>query len=102
MKSWVINMIQYLTQMMQTQTPRRMRRVPNKARPTRVSSPRMIPKTAVAANVVAFVTGTAKEMGVSIKMPKKVADADRFIRKGKVYCQINTSFNHFLTCPVFV
>ncbi|KAL0410630.1 UNVERIFIED_CONTAM: hypothetical protein Slati_3652700 [Sesamum latifolium] len=60
----------------------------------------MIANTAVAAKVVALVTGTAKDMGVSLKMAKKVAEAERLIRKGTVYCQIKRRLNHFLS--VFV
>ncbi|KAK4396991.1 hypothetical protein Sango_1535700 [Sesamum angolense] len=62
----------------------------------------MIPNTAVAAKVVALVTGTAKEMGVSLKMAKKIAEAERLIRKGTVYCQIKRRLSHFLSVGVFV
>lgn len=80
---------------MQKYTPRIIRNVPNKAKPTRVSSPRSIPKTAVAANVVALVTGTAKEIGVSLRIAKKVADAERFTMKGTEYCQVSKRLNQF-------
>ncbi|GLT98541.1 hypothetical protein SLE2022_160410 [Rubroshorea leprosula] len=72
---------------MQSQTPRTIKAVPNKARPTCVFSPSSIPKTAVAANVVAFVTGTASEIGASLNTAKKVADAVRLMMKGIEYCQ---------------
>lgn len=74
-----------------------MRKVPNKANPTWVSSPRSIPKTAVAANVVALVTGTAKEMGVSLRIAKKVAEAVRFTINGKEYCQVSKRLSQFLS-----
>jgi len=61
--------------------------VPSKAKSTRVSSPKSIPNTAVAANVVALVTGTARDMGVSLKMAKKIAEAERLSKKGREYCQ---------------
>ena len=61
--------------------------VPYRARPTRVSSPSRIPNTAVAANVVALVTGTASEIGAWLKIAKKVADAERLMKKGSEYCQ---------------
>ncbi|KAG5593031.1 hypothetical protein H5410_043545 [Solanum commersonii] len=54
------------------------------------------PKTAVAAKVVALVTGIAKEIGVSLRMAKNVADADKFRTNGKEYCHINFSLNQFL------
>lgn len=73
-----------------------MRRVPNNVKPTRFSSPSSIPKTAVAAKVVAFVTGTAKEIGVSFRVAKKVADAERFSINGKEYCQVSKRLNQFL------
>ncbi|CAL1359617.1 unnamed protein product [Linum trigynum] len=62
-----------------------MKPVPIKANPIRVSSPSIIP--AVAAKVVALVTGTASEIGASLKRAKKVADAERLIKKGIEYCQ---------------
>lgn len=82
--------------MMQSHNPITMRAVPSRAWPRRVSSPRMTPKTAVAANVVAFVTGTVREMGVWLRIAKKVAEAEMFMRNGTVYCQINSRFTHFL------
>lgn len=82
---------------MQIQTPRTIRRVPNKANPTRVSSPKSMADTAVAANVVALVTGTARDKGVSLKMAKKVAEADKFIKKGTEYCHVRRRSNQFFT-----
>ena len=73
-----------------------MRPVPNKAWPTRVSSPNSIPNTAVAANVVALVTGTVREMGVWLRIAKKVTEAERFMKKGTVYCQIERRVSQFL------
>lgn len=81
----------------QSQTPRTIRPVPSKACPTRVFSPNSNPKTAVAANVVALVTGTAREMGVWLRMAKKVAEAERFIKKGTEYCQIERRVSQFLS-----
>lgn len=80
----------------QIQIPRTIRRVPNKAKPTRVSSPKSMAATAVAANVVALVTGTASDIGVSLKMAKKVADADKFIKKGTEYCHVRRRLSQFL------
>lgn len=82
--------------MMQSQTPRTMRAVPSRAWPRRVSSPRITPKTAVAANVVALVTGTVREIGVWLRMAKKLAEAEILMRNGTVYCQINSRFTQFL------
>lgn len=79
---------------MQSHTPNPIRAVPNRAYPTRVSSPRSIPKTAVAAKVVALVTGTASDIGASLRMAKKVAEAVRLTKKGTVYCQIERSLSH--------
>lgn len=62
----------------------------------------MIPNTAVAAKVVALVTGTATEIGESLKIAKKVAEAERFIKNGRVYCQMKRSLSHFLSSGVFV
>eukprot|EP00268_Persea_americana_P026649 TRINITY_DN260_c0_g1_i2.p3 TRINITY_DN260_c0_g1~~TRINITY_DN260_c0_g1_i2.p3 ORF type:complete len:100 (+),score=21.69 TRINITY_DN260_c0_g1_i2:177-476(+) len=42
--------------------------VPNRANPIRISSPRTMAETAVAAKVVALVTGTAREIGASLKI----------------------------------
>ncbi|CAL1414348.1 unnamed protein product [Linum trigynum] len=61
--------------------------VPINANPIRVSSPRSMANTAVAANVVALVTGTASEIGASLRRAKKVAEAERLIKKGMEYCQ---------------
>ena len=47
--------------------------------------------TAVAANVVALVTGTASEIGVWLRMTKKVAEAERLTKKGTEYCQMKRS-----------
>lgn len=80
----------------QIQTPIVIKRVPNNAYKTRVSSPKSIAETAVAANVVALVTGTAREMGLLLKIAKKVAEADRFSKKGMEYCQINSRLSQFL------
>ena len=80
----------------QIQTPRTIRKVPNKANHTRVSSPKSMADTAVAANVVALVTGTASDMGVSLKMAKKVAEADKFIKKGMEYCHVRRRLSQFL------
>ncbi|KAG6428663.1 hypothetical protein SASPL_112916 [Salvia splendens] len=88
--------------MIEIHTPNTMRQVPNSASPTRVSSPRMIPKTAVAAKVVALVTGTATEIGESLNIAKKVAEADRFTTNGRVYCQIKRSLSHLWSRGVFV
>lgn len=74
--------------MIQIQTPKTMKKVPKRAKEIRVSSPRIIAETAVAAKVVAFVTGTAKEIGLSLNIAKKVAEADKFIKKGTEYCQV--------------
>ncbi|KAJ1437978.1 hypothetical protein SESBI_03408 [Sesbania bispinosa] len=52
-----------------------------------------MPKRAVAAKVVALVTGTARERGASERMAKKVAEAERLMRKGTEYCQIQRSLN---------
>lgn len=79
---------------MQSHTPKPMRAVPNRAYPTRVSSPRSIPNTAVAAKVVALVTGTASDIGALLRMAKKVAEAVRLSKKGRVYCQIERSLSH--------
>ena len=73
--------------------PKTIKPVPNKAKPKWVCSPNSNPKTAVAANVVALVTGTAREIGVWLRMAKKVAEAERFTEKGIVYCQIDRSFS---------
>ena len=80
----------------QSQTPRTMRAVPNKAWAKRVSSPKSIPNTAVAAKVMALVTGTVREMGVWLRITKKVAEAERFMKKGMEYCQIERRVNQFL------
>lgn len=82
-------------QVIQSQTPRTIKSVPKKAKPRWVSSPKSTPNTAVAAKVVALVTGTVSEIGVSLRMEKKVADAERFIKNGTVYCQIERSFDQF-------
>ncbi|CAL9766676.1 unnamed protein product, partial [Musa acuminata subsp. burmannicoides] len=84
---------------MQIQTPKTIRAVPKKVRPTRISSPRIIAATAVAANVVAFVTGTATEMGAPPSMWKKAAEADRLIRKGTEYCHVRRRSIHLRTWP---
>lgn len=73
--------------MIHSQIPETIKPVPNKASLTRVCSPKSIPKMAVAANVVALVTGTANEIGASLMRAKKVAEADRFIKNGSEYCQ---------------
>ncbi|QHO57102.1 uncharacterized protein DS421_3g79410 [Arachis hypogaea] len=52
-----------------------------------------MPKTAVAAKVVALVTGTARESGACERMAKKVREAERLTRKGMEYCQIHRSLN---------
>ncbi|KVH93882.1 hypothetical protein Ccrd_004055 [Cynara cardunculus var. scolymus] len=70
-----------------------MKKVPKRVNPTRVSSPSNIPNTAVAANVVALVTGTAREIGVSLRIEKKAAEADRLTRKGTEYCQTKRRLN---------
>jgi hypothetical protein len=49
------------------------------------------PKTAVAANVVALVMGT-----VWLRMAKKVAEAERFIKKGIECCQIERRVSQLL------
>jgi len=54
-----------------------------------------MPKMAVAAKVVALVTGTASESGASERMAKKVAEAERLMRKGMEYCQMERSLNQF-------
>lgn len=71
----------------QRKTPKTIKPVPNRAWPTRIFSPSRIPNTAVAANVVALVTGTASEIGAWLKIAKKVADAERLMKKGSEYCQ---------------
>lgn len=77
--------------------PKRIKAVPNKAKARWVCSPKSNPNTAVAANVVALVTGTASEIGVWLSMAKKVAEAERFTKKGIVYCQIERSLSQLLT-----
>lgn len=77
--------------------PKTIKAVPNKAKARWVCSPKSNPNTAVAANVVALVTGTASEIGVWLSMAKKVAEAERFTKKGIVYCQIERSLSQFLT-----
>ena len=71
--------------------------VPSNAKSTRVSSPKSIPDTAVAANVVALVTGTARDIGVSLKMAKKIAEAERLSKKGREYCQNKRRLSQLLT-----
>lgn len=73
--------------------PRTIRAVPKKVRGRWVGSPRRVPKRAVAAKVVALVTGTARERGASERMAKKVAEAERLMRKGMEYCQMERSFS---------
>lgn len=70
-----------------SQIPNTIKLVPNKASPIWVSSPNKIPNAAVAAKVVALVTGTAREMGALLRREKNVAEAERLIRKGTEYCQ---------------
>lgn len=45
---------------------------------------------------MAFVTGTVKEMGVCPRIAKKVAEAERLIKKGTEYCQIERRVSQFL------
>lgn len=71
--------------------------MPSKAKSSRVSSPKSIPNTAVAANVVALVTGTARDMGVSLKMAKKMAEAERLSKKGREYCQNKRRLSQLLS-----
>lgn len=78
---------------MHKQMPRTIRAVPKKVRGRWVGSPRRVPKRAVAAKVVALVTGTARERGASERMAKKVAEAERLMRKGMEYCQMERSFS---------
>ncbi|CAN6564377.1 unnamed protein product [Malus baccata var. baccata] len=76
--------------------PKTIKAVPNIARPRWVCSPKSKPNTAVAANVVALVTGTASEIGVWLSMAKKVAEAERLTKKGTVYCQIARSLSQLV------
>lgn len=78
--------------MTQSQTPKTIIRVPKRAYPGFVSSPKSIPTTAVATNVVALVTGTAREMGVCPKMAKKEAEAERLSNRGSEYCHVMMRF----------
>lgn len=81
----------------QSQTPATIKAVPIKANPILVSSPKSVPNKAVAANVVALVTGTASDIGESLSRAKKVADAERFRKKGTEYCQKNITLSKFWT-----
>lgn len=83
-----LNPIKKNRSLTQSQTPKTIKRVPNKAYPSRVSSPKSIPITAVAANVVALVTGTAREMGVWPRIAKKEAEAERLRKSGTEYCHV--------------
>lgn len=88
------------THITQTKTPTRIRKVPNKAIKPFISSPKSIPTKAVAAKVVALVTGTAKEIGVSLKLAKKVAEADKFSKNGTEYCQVSKRLSQLLRVVV--
>ncbi|KAI4376593.1 hypothetical protein MLD38_014339 [Melastoma candidum] len=68
-------------------------------RPIITSSPRATPATAVAANVVALVIGTASEIGASRSRAKKATEADRLTRNGTEYCQNRRRSRQFFTEP---
>lgn len=85
---------------MQTQTPRTMSAVPSAAGAARVPSPRRAAATAVAAKVVAFVTGTATEIGAAPRRLKKAADAARLTANGAEYCHVRRSSAHRRSTPV--
>lgn len=82
--------------MIHKQMPMMMRAVAKKVRGRLDCSPRRVAKRAVEAKVVALVTGTARERGASERMEKKVAEAERLMRKGMEYCQIERSLSQLL------
>uniref|UniRef100_A0A0E0KZD0 Uncharacterized protein n=1 Tax=Oryza punctata TaxID=4537 RepID=A0A0E0KZD0_ORYPU len=85
---------------MQTQTPRMMSVVPSAAGAACVPSPRRAAATAVAAKVVALVTGTAMEIGAAPRRLKKAADAERLTANGTEYCHVRRSSTHRRNTPV--
>jgi hypothetical protein len=75
---------------MQSVTPATMSATPIRVSRGRIFSPSAAPATAVTANVVAFVTGTASVIGLSPSLMTNRTDMERLSRNGSEYCQTHS------------